>query len=75
MNWPIIIFPCAAAAVGFIATLVSTQITPFLSHDREEGRRELVARRLNLILKLSGFGLAIAAVAVLDAPCCSARPC
>jgi O-antigen/teichoic acid export membrane protein len=48
-----------------IAAMLSTMITPHLSHDWEAGRRDLVAARLRLFLKLFGFALYAAAVTVL----------
>jgi polysaccharide transporter, PST family len=48
-----------------LASMLAAMITPHLSHDWELGRRELVAARLRLFLKLFGFGLFAAAVAVL----------
>ena len=48
-----------------IATMLATMITPHLSHDWEAGRREQVAARLRLFLKLFGFALFAGAVAVL----------
>lgn len=48
-----------------IAMILSSIITAHLSHDWEAGRRDRVAARINLILKLFGFGLAVAAVAIL----------
>ncbi len=48
-----------------IAAMLSTMIMPHLSHDWEAGRRELVAARLRLFLKLFGFALFAGAVAVL----------
>ncbi len=50
-----------------IALMLGSMIMPHLSHDWEAGRRDRVARRLSLFLKLFGFGLAAAAVAVLFA--------
>jgi PST family polysaccharide transporter len=50
-----------------IALMLSGVITPHLSHDWEAGRRDRVAARLGLFLKLIGFGLVAAAVAVLFA--------
>lgn len=50
-----------------ITLMLSKMITPHLSHDWEAGRRERVVERLNLLLKLFGFSLAAAAVAVLFA--------
>ena len=48
-----------------IAGLLSPMITPHLSRDWEEGRRERVSMRLNLYLKLLGLGMSAGAVAVL----------
>ena len=48
-----------------IAAMLSTMITPHLSHDWEAGHRERVAARLRLFLKLFGFALFAGAVAVL----------
>ena len=48
-----------------IAAMLSTMITPHLSHDWEAGKHELVAARLRLFLKLFGFVLYAGAVAVL----------
>jgi PST family polysaccharide transporter len=48
-----------------VAMLLSTTLTPHLSHDWEAGRRERVAARLRLFLKLVGFVLVCGAVAVL----------
>ena len=50
-----------------IAMLLGTMIMPHLSHDWEAGRRELVAARLRLFLKLLGFALFAAGAAVLAA--------
>ena len=50
-----------------IAFMLDTVLLPHLSHDWEAGHRERVAARLRLILKLFGFGLVVAAVAVLFA--------
>jgi O-antigen/teichoic acid export membrane protein len=50
-----------------IAAMLAAMITPHLSHDWEAGRREEVARRLRLFLKLFGLGLFAADVAVLTA--------
>ncbi len=50
-----------------IALMLSTIITPHLSHDWEAGRRDRVVARLGLFLKLVGFTLMAAAVAVLFA--------
>ena len=48
-----------------IAAMLSTMITPHLSHDWEAGKYDLVAARLRLFLKLFGFVLYAGAVAVL----------
>ncbi len=48
-----------------IAAMLSTMITPHLSHDWEAGKHELVASRLRLFLKLFGLALYAGAVAVL----------
>jgi len=48
-----------------IAVMLGTMATPHLSHDWESGRRERVDARLRLYVKLVGFGLFAAAVAVL----------
>ena len=50
-----------------IAAMLGAMITPHLSHDWEAGRREQVAARLRLFIKLFGFALFAAAVAVLAA--------
>ena len=48
-----------------IAAMLSTMITPHLSHDWEAGKHDLVAARLRLFLKLFGFALYAGAVAVM----------
>ena len=48
-----------------IALMLGTMITPHLSHDWEQGRRDRVKTRLNLFLKLLGFALSGGAVLVL----------
>lgn len=48
-----------------IASMLGTMIVPHLSHDWEAGRRDLVQARLRLFLKLFGFALYAAVVAVL----------
>lgn len=48
-----------------VVELVASMITPYLSCDWEAGRRDLVGRRLNLALKLVGFGTLLASVAIL----------
>jgi len=50
-----------------IALMLSTIITPHLSHDWEAGRRDRVVARLGLFLKLVGFTLVAAAVVVVFA--------
>jgi O-antigen/teichoic acid export membrane protein len=50
-----------------IAAMLSAMIVPHLSHDWEAGRREQVAARLRLFIKLFGFALFAASVAVLIA--------
>lgn len=47
-----------------VAIMLGTMITPHLSHDWEAGRRDQVAARLRLFLKLVGFALLAAGVAV-----------
>jgi len=48
-----------------IAVVLSSMITAHLSHDWEAGRRDRVAARLNLFLKLFGFALSLSAVLIL----------
>ncbi len=48
-----------------LAMMLAAMITPHLSHDWELGRRDLVVMRLRLFVKLFGFALYAAAVAVL----------
>jgi len=48
-----------------LATMLAAMITPHLSHDWELGRRDLVVLRLRLFVKLFGFALYTAAVAVM----------
>jgi O-antigen/teichoic acid export membrane protein len=48
-----------------IASMLATMMMPHLSHDWEAGRREEVASRLRLLLKVFGFLLFAGAVAVL----------
>jgi O-antigen/teichoic acid export membrane protein len=50
-----------------IALMLSTIITPHLSHDWEAGRRNRVTARLALFLKLVGFAMVAAAVVVMFA--------
>lgn len=58
------VVPLLLVSVG---VMLGTLITPHLSYDWEAGRRDLVAARLGLFLKLFGFILTAAAVAVLFA--------
>jgi O-antigen/teichoic acid export membrane protein len=48
-----------------LAWLLSTIITPYLCHDWERGRRDLVTAHLNLFLKLVGLALSAAATLAL----------
>jgi O-antigen/teichoic acid export membrane protein len=48
-----------------LATMLSVILLPHLSHDWESGRRDRVASRLNLFLKLSVLGTFAVGVAVL----------
>jgi O-antigen/teichoic acid export membrane protein len=48
-----------------IASMLATVLLPHLCHDWESGRRDLVASRLNLFLKLLAYGLIAASGAVL----------
>lgn len=48
-----------------IASMMAAVLLPHLSHDWESGRRDLVARRLNLFLKLQAYALMAASGAVL----------
>ena len=48
-----------------ITAAVSSIVTAHLAHDWETGRRDRVAARLNLFLKLFGFALSAAAVMIL----------
>ncbi len=48
-----------------VATMIATVATPHLAHDWEAGRQRAVAERLNLMLKLQGFGLTLASALVL----------
>jgi O-antigen/teichoic acid export membrane protein len=48
-----------------VTDLLSTMITPHLSHDWEAGRRDEVGRRLNFILKTLGLSLLTAATTIL----------
>jgi O-antigen/teichoic acid export membrane protein len=52
-----------------IATMLASVALPHLTHDWEAGRREAVVRRVNLMIKLTGFALLLgAAVILLAAP-------
>ncbi len=48
-----------------IASMLAGVLLPHLSHDWESGRRDMVAARLNLFLKLLAFALTAASGAVL----------
>jgi O-antigen/teichoic acid export membrane protein len=48
-----------------LATMLGIMIMPHLSHDWEAGRRDQVAARLQLFIKLIGFAMVVASVAVL----------
>ncbi len=48
-----------------IAAVLASIVTAHLSHDWEAGRRDRVAARLNLFLKLFGFALSAAAILML----------
>lgn len=50
-----------------LADLLSTLVTPHLAHDWEAGRREQVAARLRLVLKLFGLAFTGAAIGLLIA--------
>jgi O-antigen/teichoic acid export membrane protein/peptidoglycan/xylan/chitin deacetylase (PgdA/CDA1 family) len=52
-----------------VAQLLTQMITPHLSEDWEQGRRERVSQRLNLLLKLAGLAMCLgSAVVLLAAP-------
>lgn len=52
-----------------IAELLAALLTPHLSHDWEAGRRDAVASRLNLVLKLFGLVLtAVSAIVLIGSP-------
>jgi O-antigen/teichoic acid export membrane protein len=52
-----------------LSILVGTMVVPYLSHDWEAGRRDVVRARLNLFLKVVGLGLtALAAVVLIASP-------
>jgi len=52
-----------------IAGMLAAVLTPHLSHDWEEGKKERVCGRLNLFIKVTAFGLmALAAAVMLAAP-------
>jgi len=48
-----------------VASLLSPVITPHLTHDWEQGRRDRVSMRLNLYLKLLCTAMSVGAVAIL----------
>jgi O-antigen/teichoic acid export membrane protein len=48
-----------------LAAMLATMILPHLSHDWEAGRKEAVAARLRLFLKMFGFSMFAAATGVL----------
>ncbi len=48
-----------------LTMMITSNVTAHLAHDWEAGRRERVAARLNLMLKLFGFALCAAAVGIL----------
>jgi O-antigen/teichoic acid export membrane protein len=48
-----------------LADLLSTLVTPHLAHDWEAGRREQVASRLRLVLKLFGLSFTGAAIGLM----------
>ena len=48
-----------------VTGIIASMITPHLSHEWESGRRDRVAARLNLSLKLCAFGLSAAALLIL----------
>jgi polysaccharide transporter, PST family len=50
-----------------LSALIGTMFVPYLSHDWEAGRRDLVRARLNMFLKVVGLGLTALAVLVLAA--------
>lgn len=50
-----------------VVAMAGSIITPHLSHDWETGRRDRVSMRIQLLLKLFGFGLTAAGVAILFA--------
>lgn len=48
-----------------LACMFATVIVPYLSHDWEQGRRDVVSRRLNLSMKLMSLGLTWGSAVVL----------
>ncbi len=48
-----------------VTNLVVGAMTPHLSHDWEAGRREAVAKRINLALKVATLGMLVAGIAAL----------
>jgi O-antigen/teichoic acid export membrane protein len=50
-----------------VAQLLAPMITPHLSEDWEQGRRDRVSQRLKLLLKLAGLAMCVGSAAVLFA--------
>jgi O-antigen/teichoic acid export membrane protein len=48
-----------------VAGLLGTILTPYLSHDWEQGKRDAVSHRMNFVIKLLGAGLFAAALGIL----------
>ncbi|MCA9161579.1 MAG: oligosaccharide flippase family protein [Planctomycetales bacterium] len=48
-----------------LACMFATVIVPYLSHDWEQGRRDVVSRRLNLSMKMMSLGLTWGSAVVL----------
>jgi len=48
-----------------VTGVLSTIVTPYVSHDWEAGRRQRVVTRLNLLMKLAGMMLLLTGVAVV----------
>ncbi len=51
--------------LGAVAGLLGAMLTPHLSHDWEAGERDLVSRRLNMVLKVTSLVLLLAGTATL----------
>ena len=52
-----------------LSALIGTMFVPYLSHDWEAGRRDVVRARLNMFLKVIGLGLtALAALILASSP-------